>query len=159
MRYVAVGAGAVLGATLRYAVTNWAAGHWGGEFPYGTLLVTVSGAFVIGMLLAVPAKQTAVDPLVRLFVATGFLGGFTTFSAYAYAWEALTLAQDGAWSRALFYVGGSNVLGLAGVWVGSQLMTLRGGCAERMSEARHQCRGGPPAAVGRGVMRSLPIGA
>ncbi|MSQ37048.1 MAG: fluoride efflux transporter CrcB [Chloroflexi bacterium] len=125
MQYVAVGAGAVLGATLRYVVTNWAAGRWGGEFPYGTLLVNVSGAFVIGMLLAVLAKQTAVDPLLRLFLATGFLGGYTTFSAYA--WEALTLAQDGAWWRALLYVGGSNVLGLAGVWVGSQLMTLRGG--------------------------------
>lgn len=124
MQYVAIGAGAVLGANLRYAVTSWAAGRWGAELPYGTLLVNVSGAFVIGVLLALFAAQTSVDPLWRLFLATGFLGGYTTFSSYA--WEALTLAQDGAWSRALLYVGGSNVLGLAGVWVGAQLINLRG---------------------------------
>lgn len=123
VHYLAIGAGAVLGANLRYLVTSWAAGRWGSEFPYGTLAVNVSGAFAIGVLLALLAAQTEVDPFWRLFFATGFLGGYTTFSSYA--WEALTLAQDGAWSRALLYVGGSNLLGLAGVWVGAQLAQLR----------------------------------
>jgi CrcB protein len=119
MRYVAVGAGAVLGANLRFLVTTWAADHWGADLPYGTFLINVSGAFVIGVFLALLAGRVGVHPLWRLFFATGFLGGYTTFSSYA--WEALTLAEDGAWLRAILYVGASNVLGLLGVWLGASV--------------------------------------
>lgn len=122
VQYVYVGAGAVLGANLRYVVSAWAATRFGAEFPFGTLLVNVSGAFIIGVLLALLAAQAAVDPFWRLFFATGFLGGYTTFSSYA--WEALILAQDGAWMRLLLYVGGSNLLGFFGVWVGAQLARI-----------------------------------
>lgn len=118
-RFAAIGVGAVLGANLRYAVASGAAARWGAEFPYGTLLINVSGAFVIGVFLALLASRGEINPLWRLFFATGFLGGYTTFSSYA--WEALTLARDGAWTSALLYVGGSNLFGLIGVWLGSSL--------------------------------------
>jgi CrcB protein len=123
MRYAAVGAGAVLGANLRYIVANYAAARWGADFPFGTLLINISGAFVIGVFLALLATRTELSPLVRLFVATGFLGGYTTFSSYT--WEALTLARDGAWVNMIVYVGGSNLLGLLGVWFGASLGSLR----------------------------------
>ena len=119
MAYVAVGFGAVLGANLRYAISTWAADRWGPAFPYGTFLVNVSGAFAIGLVLAALATRSGFSPLVRLFFVTGFLGGYTTFSSYA--WEALALGSDGAWARFGLYVLGSNLVGLVGVWLGAKL--------------------------------------
>jgi|SRR5579884_2310651 CrcB protein len=122
VQYVAVGAGAVLGANLRFIISNWAADRWGADLPYGTFLINVSGAFVIGLFLTLLAARAGVDPLWRLFFATGFLGGYTTFSSFT--WEALSLAQDGAWLRAGGYVLASNLVGLCGVWLGSTLARL-----------------------------------
>jgi CrcB protein len=116
---LAVGLGAFIGANLRFVVTNWTAEQWGAEFPYGTFVINLSGAFVIGVFLGVLSSRTEVNPLWRLFFATGFLGGYTTFSSYA--WEALALAEEGAWARTALYVGGSNILGFLGVWLGSTL--------------------------------------
>ena len=119
---MAVGAGAILGANLRFIVSTWAADQFGTTFPYGTFLVNVSGCFVIGLFLALVTLRLEVDPLVRLFFATGFLGGYTTFSSYA--WESLVLADAGAWARAGAYVLGSNAVGLLGVWLGATLARL-----------------------------------
>ena len=82
MRYASISVGAMLGANLRYVVANWAADRWGGDFPYGTFLINVTGAFVIGVFLALITDRLTVNPLWRLFYATGFLGGYTTFSSY-----------------------------------------------------------------------------
>ena len=112
----------MLGANLRFAVGNWAAEQFGADFPYGTLLVNVSGAFAIGLLLAFVGERAGVSPLWRLFFATGFLGGYTTFSSYA--WESLVLVRDGEWFSAAVYVIGSNVVGLLGVWLGATLSRL-----------------------------------
>ncbi len=122
MQYVAIAAGAVIGANLRYIVTLWAASHIGDDFPYGTLIVNVSGAFVIGVFLAYVGERLEMNPLWRLFFATGLLGGYTTFSSYA--WETLSLAEEGAFLRAAIYVLGSNVVGLIGVWLGATLARL-----------------------------------
>jgi CrcB protein len=119
MQYVAVAGGAVLGANLRFLISTWTAEHLGVAFPYATFAINVSGAFVIGVFLAVLGDRVAIDPLWRLFFAPGLLGGYTTFSSYA--WEALTLVETGAWLRAIAYVLGSNVLGLFGVWLGAAL--------------------------------------
>ena len=122
MQYLAVAVGAMLGANLRYLVSLWAADHIGTDFPYGTFIINVSGSFLIGLALGAASGRIAVDPLLRLFFVTGFLGGYTTFSSYA--WEALTLADQSAWLRAGVYVIGSNVLGLIGVWVGAVVSRL-----------------------------------
>ena len=122
MRYASISVGAMLGANLRYVVANWAADRWGGDLPYGTFLINVTGAFVIGVFLALITDRLTVNPLWRLFFATGFLGGYTTFSSYT--WEALILAQTGVWMRAGAYVLGSNAVGLIGVWVGASLTRL-----------------------------------
>ena len=122
MQFVAVGVGALLGANLRFVVGNWAADRWGVDFPYGTFIVNVSGAFAVGVILAFMGERLGLSPLWRLFFVTGFLGGYTTFSSYA--WEALVLAEEGAWVRAGVYVVGSNLVGFAGVWLGATLARL-----------------------------------
>ncbi|HEV7666509.1 MAG TPA: fluoride efflux transporter CrcB [Chloroflexota bacterium] len=123
MQFVVIAIGATLGANLRFVVGTWAAERFGLDFfPYGTFVVNVSGAFAVGIALALLTERLDVDPLWRLFFVTGFLGGYTTFSSYA--WEALALAESGAWLRAGVYVVGSNVLGFVGVWLGATLARL-----------------------------------
>jgi CrcB protein len=117
VQYVAIAVGATLGANLRFVVGNWAADRFGADFPYGTFIVNVSGAFAIGIVLSYIGERVGIDPLWRLFFATGFLGRYTTFSTYA--WETLTLVQSGNWLSALAYVFGSNLIGFCGVWLGS----------------------------------------
>ena len=112
----------MLGANLRFIVGTWAADRFGADFPYGTLIVNVSGSFAIGLLLAFVAERVGVNPMWRLFFATGFLGGYTTFSSYA--WETLALTEQGDWLRAVTYVIGSNTIGLLGVWLGALLARL-----------------------------------
>jgi CrcB protein len=122
VQYFAVAVGAMLGANLRFMVGNWAAEQFGAEFPYGTLLVNVSGAFTIGVVLSFVGERVGISPIWRLFFVTGFLGGYTTFSSYA--WEAFSLAQDDQWLPAAAYVLGSNVIGLFGVWLGAVVARL-----------------------------------
>ena len=122
MQYIAIGLGAMLGANLRFVVGNWAADLFGVDFPYGTLIVNVSGAFAIGVLLSFLGERIGISPMWRLFFATGFLGGYTTFSSYA--WETLALVSAGEWVPAALYVIGSNVVGLFGVWLGTIVSRL-----------------------------------
>ena len=117
VQYLVVAVGAMLGANLRFVIGMWAADRFGVDFPYGTFIVNVSGAFAIGIVLAFIGERVGIDPLWRLFFATGLLGGYTTFSSYA--WETLALAESGNWLPAMAYVFGSNVIGFAGVWLGA----------------------------------------
>jgi CrcB protein len=122
VQFVFIGAGAVLGANLRYLVTIWAGDRWGLDFPYGTFFINVSGSFAIGIVQAFLGERLEINPLWRLFFATGFLGGYTTFSSYA--WEVLALADARAVPQAALYVIGSNALGFMGVWLGAALARL-----------------------------------
>lgn len=122
VEYVAVGIGAFLGANLRFIVGGWAVDQFGLDFPVGTLIVNVSGAFAIGVILAFLGERAGLSPLWRLFFVTGFLGGYTTFSTYA--WEFLTLLELGNLVPAAVYVFGSNLIGFAGVWIGARLGRL-----------------------------------
>jgi CrcB protein len=120
MRYASVAAGAMLVANLPYIIGTLSAERWGAEFPYGTLSINVTGAFVIGVFLALIGELVEVNPLRRLFFATGFVGGYTTFSSYV--WEALALAEGGAYIRGALYVLASNGAWLLGVWLGATLV-------------------------------------
>jgi CrcB protein len=110
--------GGLLGTLCRYGLSAWVDGRSQSSFPYGTLAVNLAGCFVAGLLLPV-FERAAVAPEMRLAVFTGFLGGFTTFSAYGVQTVALT--ADGMFSMAALNVLLSNVAGLAAVWVGSTL--------------------------------------
>ena len=121
-KYLIIGLGGFLGANVRYLVGGWAAEKWGASFPYGTLLINVTGSFVLGLFLAVATGRLALDPRWRLFFAVGFLGAYTTFSTYTYETMQLVLA-GGGWPGALNLLL-SNALGLGAALLGVALGRL-----------------------------------
>src|SRR5947207_15772327 len=110
MPFVVIAVGAALGANARYLVNLYVADRWGLDFPYGTLLIDVTGSLVIGFFLTLISQRLVVNPLWRLFFATGFLGGYTTFSSYTF--EAATLLRAGALIPACAYLFGSVAAGM-----------------------------------------------
>lgn len=116
MQYLWIGLGGFLGANARYLVQQWAAQQWGADFPYGTMIANVSGSFIIAFFLTLVTGRLAVSPELRLFVTTGFLGGFTTFSSFSM--ETFRLVEQGGWGAASLNFAGNTVLGLAGVLLG-----------------------------------------
>jgi CrcB protein len=119
MTALLVAAGAALGAPLRYLVDRWMRRSYGETFPWGTLTVNVAGSLLLGFLAGLPAS-----PAVAALLGTGFCGALTTYSTFS--WETLTLARDGARSRAAGYVALSMVGGLAAACAGLVLAeTLR----------------------------------
>lgn len=111
-----IGLGGFLGANVRYFVTLWTIERFGTAFPWGTLLVNFSGSLLLALLLAFAANRLEFDPRLRLLLATGFFGAYTTFSTYAN--EAVALAASGNWLGAAGNVLGTNVVCIAGVLVG-----------------------------------------
>jgi CrcB protein len=97
MTYVVISIGAVLGANARYLLGGWVLDRMGPEFPFGTLLINVSGSFVIGLVYALIERHGAPD-WVRPLVMVGFLGAYTTFSTFSL--DTLALAEKGAWVAA-----------------------------------------------------------
>ena len=122
MDYLLVGLGGFLGANTRYLVANWIGGRYGTSFPYGTMVINVSGSFVIGFFLILVTERFLVHPGWRLFFAVGFLGGYTTFSTFSF--ESLALIQNGYWLLGLLNTLGSVVLGLAATLGGIVLARL-----------------------------------
>ena len=118
MEYVWVGIGGLLGANARYGLGRLVTERAGTGFPYGTLVVNVTGSLAIGVLLTLLVARVP-DPAWRLLIVTGFLGGYTTFSAYSF--ETVVLLAEGRWGRAALYVLGSNLIGLIGCWAGVML--------------------------------------
>jgi CrcB protein len=115
--------GAVLGANLRYWVGDWAAQRFGSSFPYGTLLINLSGSFLLGLIVSMSMENFIIDPRLRLLLTIGFLGSYTTFSTYAY--ESIALTSQGQWGLGLFNLLGSSLLGVLfavlGIWLGKIL--------------------------------------
>jgi len=111
--------GAIVGANLRYFVAQQVARLVSPSFPYGTLLINVTGSFVIGFFLIWTTGRVLADPRWRLLVAVGFCGGYTTFSSYAY--ETFVLMEQGQWLPSMLNVVVSNLLCLAAVALGAVL--------------------------------------
>ncbi len=118
-KLIAIACGGAAGSVLRYLVAGWGHRMSGGESMWGTFLVNVIGCAGIGVLATVCSGPLAVREEVRLAILVGLLGGFTTFSSYA--WEAVTLADGGQWLRAAGYVLASNITGLAAAFGGVAL--------------------------------------
>ena len=116
MKFLWIGLGGFLGANLRYLLQNWAAGRWGPDFPYGTLIINISGSLILGFFITLVTQRVAVSPDWRAFVAVGLLGGFTTFSSFTV--ETLSLLQMGRWPAAALYLAGNVCLGLLGAYLG-----------------------------------------
>jgi CrcB protein len=116
--YLLISIGAVLGANLRYLVGGWVADRLGPTFPFGTLVINVTGSLIIGFVLTLAAERL-VPPWVRTAVAIGFLGSYTTFSTFSF--ETMALIEDGALFRATMYVGATLGAALVGVSLGMVL--------------------------------------
>ena len=116
--YFLVFLGAGIGGALRHGVNIGCARMFGTAFPWGTLAVNIVGSLIMGVFagwLAFKAGEGWSQPL-RLFLTTGVLGGFTTFSAFSL--DTIVLWQRGESALAVAYVGGSVVLSIAGLLVG-----------------------------------------
>jgi CrcB protein len=116
--YLIVAAGGALGSVARYWLSGVIANRFGETFPWGTLLVNVSGCFAIGLLasLTVADGRWLAPSWFRPFALVGILGGYTTFSSFSL--QTLTQVQDGDWAGAAGNVLGSVMLCLLGVWLG-----------------------------------------
>ncbi|MBS0529779.1 MAG: fluoride efflux transporter CrcB [Proteobacteria bacterium] len=120
MNYVLVFVGGGLGATLRHVINVSCARCLGTSFPYGTFIINITGSLVMGLIAGYLAfKGEAAQPW-RLFVMTGILGGYTTFSAFSL--DAALLYERGQLGLAAFYVIGSVALAIAGLFGGLALM-------------------------------------
>lgn len=123
MVWVLLGLGGAAGAVARFAMATWVYRRTGTAFPWGTLVVNVIGAFLLGVVITGLAGSRLELQLGAL-VATGFLGDFTTFSTFAF--ESVMLTRDGERGRAVIYVLASTLLAIlacaAGMGIGAWLV-------------------------------------
>lgn len=113
---LAIAVGGSLGALLRYGVANGVHAVLGRGFPYGTLVVNVSGCLAMGVLYVLLVERLALSPEWRAALLIGVLGAFTTFSSFSM--ETFALFEEGEWMKALMNVVLSVSLCLAAVWLG-----------------------------------------
>lgn len=111
--------GAITGANARYFLSRWIARNYLAVFPYGTLLVNVTGSLVLGFFLTWTTERVLADPRWRLLIAIGFCGSYTTFSSFAF--ETVAYAEQGHWSGAMLNLVANNVLSLAAIVAGGAL--------------------------------------
>jgi fluoride exporter len=111
--------GAILGANLRYFVSQHVSKFAPAGLPYGTLVVNVTGSFVLGLFLVWTTERVLADPRWRLLIAVGLCGGYTTYSSFAY--ETLVLFEQGQWGASVWNLLLTNILCLAGVVAGAAL--------------------------------------
>ena len=121
MNYFWIFLGGGLGSIARFGASGLVARWFGETFPWGTLLVNISGCLAIGLFgtLTAPEGRWMVSPTLRQFFMIGICGGYTTFSSFSL--QTLSLAEEGEWARAGANVVASVVLCLAAVWVGHLL--------------------------------------
>jgi len=120
MNYLLVFVGGGLGASLRHTINVACARCMGTSFPYGTFIINITGSIAMGLIAGYLAFKGEASQPWRLFVMTGILGGSTTFSAFSL--DAALLYERGELGLALFYVLGSVVLSIAGLFAGLALM-------------------------------------
>jgi CrcB protein len=110
-----VGSGGFVGANIRYWLGGFIQSRLGSTFPWQTMIINVTGSIVIGFFLGLMAGMDW-HPNWRLFLAIGVLGGYTTYSSFAY--EAIVLLGQKEYGRALFYIEGTALFTVFGAWLG-----------------------------------------
>jgi fluoride exporter len=115
-----VGIGGALGSMARYLIAGWVQPAYCTGFPYGILIVNITGGFLMGLFTEAMALKFHVSPEVRAFLTTGILGGYTTFSTFSL--EAGMLIERQAYTQAVFYITGSALLSVAALFAGFWLM-------------------------------------
>jgi CrcB protein len=99
-----------IGTLARYGLQGVVQVRTGGTFPYGTLLINLSGCFFLGLIGQLTLNRMVISPQWRVAIAVGFFGGYTTFSSFG--WEAAKMLEDGEWLPVTMYVAASVVAGL-----------------------------------------------
>ena len=117
--YFWVSLGALFGANLRYFVSRLAAKLLSPNFPYGTLIINVTGSFILGLFLIWTTERVLADPKWRWLIAIGFCGSYTTFSSYAF--ETIALFEQGHWTLFALNILTNNLLCLAAVLAGAAI--------------------------------------
>jgi len=128
--YLAVAIGAALGGVSRYYVASALQQRLGATFPWGTLVVNVSGSLLLGVLIRYALATPTMGAEIRALLTTGFCGGYTTFSTYSY--ETATLLEDGQYGRAGAYALASVVVALGATFAGFMLARELIGLRERI---------------------------
>lgn len=105
-----------VGCLARYLISGWVYGHLGRAFPYGTLVVNIAGAFLVGLIMELALRSTMISANLRTGLTVGFLGGLTTFSTFSY--ETFRLLEEGEFVVATANVMVSVVVCLAFTWLG-----------------------------------------
>jgi fluoride exporter len=119
VNFVMVSLGAIVGANLRYILSRYAANVLGPVFPYGTLIINISGSFLVGWFMIWTTERVLVDPRWRLLLVVGFCGGYTTFSSYAF--ESMAYFEQGQWLLMATNILANNVLCLVAAVAGMAL--------------------------------------
>jgi len=116
LNIVWISLGAIAGANARYFFSRWVARVANAGFPYGTLLINITGSLILGFFMAWTTERVLADPRWRLLVAIGFCGSYTTFSSYSY--ETMAYFEQGHWWFFAGNVIANNVLCLAATLAG-----------------------------------------
>jgi len=119
---IIIGSGGFLGSIGRFLLSRFVQINWPYYFPWGTLLVNVSGCLLIGILFGLSERSVAISGDWKAFLAIGFCGGFTTFSTFSQ--ESLTLFRDSAYLLFFSYIGLSVVLCLSATLLGMLLIKI-----------------------------------
>lgn len=117
---LAISLGAISGALCRYYLNLWFIERFGLGFPYGTFFINITGCFLMGLVFMATETAIAISPEVRLLIATGFLGSYTTFSTYGL--ETVSLIDAKQVIPALIYGVGSALMGIISVKLGIELV-------------------------------------
>lgn len=119
MRYMLIALFGAIGTLARFGLQGLVQIKMGSTFPYGTLLINLTGCFFLGLIGQLTMNRIIVPPEWRMAIAVGFFGGYTTFSSFG--WETAKMFEAGEWLRASTYVAASVVLGLLLSVVGIRL--------------------------------------
>ncbi len=119
MNYLWIAVGAIVGASARYFLSSYVAKAFSSTFPYGTLIINLTGSMLLGFFLIWTEERVLVDPRWRLLLAVGFCGSYTTFSSYAF--ESFALMEQGQWLEMAANVVANNALCLGSVVAGAAL--------------------------------------
>ncbi|MGC0772159.1 MAG: fluoride efflux transporter CrcB [Candidatus Acidiferrum sp.] len=110
MRLTLIALFGAVGTLTRYGLQGLVQVRAGGAFPYGTLLINLTGCFLLGLIGQFTLNRLLISPDWRVAITVGFFGGYTTFSSFG--WETAKMLEDGEWLRATTYVAASVFVGL-----------------------------------------------